>query len=306
MISTSLFAGALTVVSLVASVLFVMMPRLSARIWARRVIRMQAEGSNGRASGEPESAMRPLYALLEARFGRLDLSGQNFNRRVQLIRRFRRAGLAQGRVNVFVLSKFLSPVVLAAAAWVICDSLYGFATWKASAIAAAAAALGYWAPDVWLTNRIERRQMRIDRRWSDALDLLHMCVRSGMSLEAALTKAAREMRGSAPDIADEFVLTVTELNYLQSRSAALENLADRTGLSSVRAVVTALIQSQKYGSSIAGTLQTMARQNRAKRFGEAEKKAASLPPRLTVPMIIFFLPALFAVIIAPAIINLAG
>lgn len=304
MISTSLLAGALSVLSLAASVLFLMMPRLSARIWARRLIRLQAEGANGRVSGGRGSAVRPLYAALEARFGRFDLSGKNLNRRVELIRQFRRAGLSQGRVNIFVLSKFLSPVVLAAAAWVVCDGLYDVATWKASAIAAAV--LGHWAPDLWLTNRIERRQMRIDRRWSDALDLLHMCVRSGMSLEAALTKAARELRASAPDIADEFLLTVTELNYLQSRSAALENLADRTGLSSVRAVVTALVQSQKYGSSIAGTLQTLARQNRAKRYSEAEKKAASLPPRLTVPMIVFFLPALFAVIIAPAIINLAG
>ncbi|NKX43196.1 type II secretion system F family protein [Roseicyclus persicicus] len=304
-IDTSTLGIVLTGVSLIASILVVLMPRVAARIRGQRVIRMHVKGR--RPSEERSvSVRRPIDGLLWSLLRLVDLSGQTFDRRVHILRRLRSAGLPQGRVNLFILSKILSPILFAVAASLFVEALYGVGRWQAAGVGVVAAVLGYWMPDVWLTNTILRRQMRIRRNWPDALDLLHMCMRSGMGLEAALTKVAREMRPSAPDIADEFVLTVSELNYLQSRRAALENLADRTGLPAVREVVTALIQSQKYGASIAGTLQMLARENRARRFSEAEKKAAALPPRLTVPMIVFFLPALFAVIIAPAFINFSG
>lgn len=309
MIDTSPIGIVLTAVSLTASILFLLVPRVAARLRGRRIIRMHVDGRPeagrpGGARGLP--ALRPIDGLLSSLIRRSDLSGQTFERRVHIIRRLRRAGISQARANLFILANVLSPVIFAAFAWLYVETLYGLVLWQASVAAFAAALCGYWLPDLWLTNAIERRQMRIRRHWPDALDLLHMCVRSGMGLEAALTKVARELRPSAPDIADEFLLTVSELNYLQSRRAALENLADRTGLAPVREVVTALIQSQKYGASIASTLQVLATENRARRFGEAEKKAAALPPRLTVPMIVFFLPALFAVILAPAVINYAG
>ncbi|WP_284266978.1 type II secretion system F family protein [Roseicyclus amphidinii] len=298
-------AGTLTMLSLAASALALVLPRLAARVRTRRVVQRSA-GAAAAAVGGGAAALRPVQLALARQLRRVFPGLQTMDRRIDLIRRFRRAGLSQARVSLFLLAKLMSPVALGGLAWVICDTLYGFAAVSSGLCALAAAALGHWAPDLWLRNRIERRKMRIARRWSDALDLLHMCVRSGMSLDAALAKVARELRRSAPDIAAEFRLTVTELNYLQSRGAALENLAERTGLSQVRAVVTALIQSQRYGATIAGTLQTLARQNRAMRVREAEQKAAALPPRLTVPMTVFFLPALFVILVAPAFINVAG
>ena len=162
---------------------------------------------------------------------------------------------------------------------------------------------GFWLPDLWLENTIQRRQNRIRRYLPDTLDLLQMCMRSGMTMEAAMTKVSREIRVSSPDIADELLLTVSELNYLNDRRKALENMAERSGVAAVREVVTALIQSQRFGAVLADTLQVLARESRAQRLMEAEKKAASLPPKLTVPMILFFLPALFVVIVTPAVIN---
>jgi tight adherence protein C len=305
MTDTSLLGPALTVVSLSASFLFLLAPRLLARIRGRRIIRGYIE-SRKRPEARSMSTWRRIDGLLSALLRPFDISAQTFERRVQIIRRLRRAGIEQGRANIFVLAQALLPIVFAAASWFFINTLYGLSLWQTFAFAFPAAVLGYWMPELWLTNTIERRQIRIRRHWPDALDLLQICVRSGMGLEAALTKVARELRFAAPDISDEFLVTVSELNYLQSRRAALENLADRTNVPAVREVVTALIQTQKYGSSIAFTLQVLAKENRAQRFSAAEKKAAALPPRLTVPMVAFFLPALFAVIIAPAFINFAS
>lgn len=302
MIDTSILGIALTVVSMSASILFLLAPRMAARARGRRVIRNIIEHPQ-RPEARSVSGWRLIDRVLSAVMGHFDLSGQNFDRRVHIIRRLRRAGVAQKRANLFILARVLSPLVLGVAAPLYVHLIHGFGLWQAFAFAVPAGVAGYWMPNLWLANAIERRQIRIRRHWPDALDLLQICVRSGLALDAALTKVAQELRVAAPDIAQEFLLTVSELNYLQSRRAALENLADRTNLQPVREVVTALIQTQQYGSSIAATLQVLAKENRAQRFSAAERKAAALPPQLTVPMVLFFLPALFAVIIAPAFIS---
>jgi len=105
-------------------------------------------------------------------------------------------------------------------------------------------------------------------------------------------------------LADELGLTTAELSYLPERRKAYENLAMRTGLESVRSVVTMLVQAEKFGTALGPALRVLAQENRQTRMNEAEKKAATLPPKLTVPMIVFFLPVLFAVIIAPAVIQI--
>lgn len=162
---------------------------------------------------------------------------------------------------------------------------------------------GFWAPDLLLRNLIQRRLNRIRRTWPEALDILHLCVSAGMNLEPALVKVAQEIRQFAPDIADELSATVWELTYLQDRRAALEHLAERINLPSVREAIAAIIQSERYGVALADTLKSLGEQSRESRLNLAEKRAASLPPKLTVPMIVFFLPALFVVILMPAIIN---
>ena len=163
--------------------------------------------------------------------------------------------------------------------------------------------LGMHSPNLYLKNKITRRQTSIKRAFPDALDLLLICVESGMSIEAAFRKVSEEVGTQSVALAEEFTLTTAELSYLPDRRQAYENLAQRTGLEGVKAVCLALQQSERYGTPLATTLRVLAQENRDMRMSEAEKKAAGLPPKLTVPMILFFLPVLFVVILGPAAIR---
>ena len=165
---------------------------------------------------------------------------------------------------------------------------------------------GYYLPNVFLENRIQKRQLSIKQAFPDSLDMLLICVQSGMSVEAAFAKVAKEAAGQSLELAEELSLTTAELSYLQDRRIAFDNLGKRTGIPGVKAVATALIQAERYGTPVGQALRIMAKENRDMRMSEAEKKAAALPPKLTVPMIIFFLPVLFVVIMGPAVIQTAG
>jgi tight adherence protein C len=160
--------------------------------------------------------------------------------------------------------------------------------------------LGFYAPNIFISNKAGKRQHSIRRAWPDALDLMLICVESGVSIEAAIKRVSEEMTTSSPELAEEMVLTNAELSFLQERRVAYENLAKRTGLDIVQAVTQALIQAERYGTPIAQALRVLAQESRDQRMNEAEKKAAALPPKLTVPMILFFLPVLIAVILGPA------
>ncbi len=168
-----------------------------------------------------------------------------------------------------------------------------------------AGGLGYFLPALYVKNRITKRQQSVQRAWPDALDLMLICVESGMSIEFALQKVAGEIGKQSVELAEELALTTAELSYLPERRQAYENLATRTGLDGVKAVVASLKQAEKHGTSLGRSLRVLAQENRDMRLFMAEEKAASLPPKLTVPMILFFLPVLFAVIITPAAIQIA-
>jgi|DewCreStandDraft_4_1066084.scaffolds.fasta_scaffold05841_2 tight adherence protein C len=166
-----------------------------------------------------------------------------------------------------------------------------------------AAYVGMQLPYLFLKNQIQKRQLSIRRAFPDALDLLLICVESGMSIEAAFRRVSEEVGPQSVALAEELILTTAELSYLQDRRQAYENLAKRTGLEGVKAVCLALQQAERYGTPLAQTLRVLAQENRDMRMTEAEKKAAALPPKLTVPMILFFLPVLFIVILGPAAIR---
>ena len=174
-----------------------------------------------------------------------------------------------------------------------------------SGICLAAAWAGMQAPMLFLKNAISKRQLSVKRAFPDALDLLLICIESGMSIEAAFRKVSQEIGSQSIALAEEFTLTTAELSYLQDRKTAYENLAKRTGLEGVKSVCLALQQSERYGTPLGQTLRVMAQENRDMRMNEAEKKAASLPPKLTVPMIVFFLPVLFVVILGPTGIKIS-
>jgi tight adherence protein C len=163
--------------------------------------------------------------------------------------------------------------------------------------------LGMQLPYLILKNKIQKRQLSIRRAFPDALDLLLICVESGMSIEAAFKKVANEIGSQSIALAEEFTLTTAELSYLPDRRQAYDNLARRTDLEGVKSVCVALQQAERYGTPLAQTLRVLAQENRDMRMAEAEKKAAALPPKLTVPMILFFLPVLFVVILGPAAIR---
>ena len=171
-------------------------------------------------------------------------------------------------------------------------------------ICIAAAYLGLQAPMLFLKNAITKRQLSIRRAFPDALDLLLICIESGMSVEVAFRKVSTEIAGQSIALSEEFALTTAELSYLQDRKVAYENLARRTGLEGVKSVCLALMQSERYGTPLGQSLRVMAQENRDMRMNEAEKKAAGLPPKLTVPMILFFLPCLFIVILGPTYIKI--
>ena len=162
---------------------------------------------------------------------------------------------------------------------------------------------GMQLPALFVKNRIARRQLSIRRAFPDALDLLLICVESGMSVEAGFKKVSAEIGSQSIPLAEELTLTTAELSYLQDRRQAYENLGKRTNLEGVKSVCMALQQAERYGTPMAQTLRVMAQENRDMRMAEAEKKAAALPPKLTVPMILFFLPVLFIVILGPAAIR---
>jgi len=162
---------------------------------------------------------------------------------------------------------------------------------------------GAYLPNLLLTNSIQKRQHSIRRAWPDALDLMLLCVEAGMSIEHAFKRVAKEIGLQSQELAEELTLTTAELSFLEDRSRAFDNLGRRTGLDIVRSVMTALIQADRYGTSVGQALRVMAEEGREQRMMDAEKKAAALPPKMTVPLIVFFLPVLFIVIMAPAIIT---
>jgi tight adherence protein C len=166
-----------------------------------------------------------------------------------------------------------------------------------------AALLGWKLPDIFLKNAAQKRQAEMRKGVPDALDLMVICAEAGLSLDAALSRVAREIAGSAPEIADELGLTAVELNFMPDRQQALANLIDRTMLPSVRALVGTMRQSERYGTPLAQSLRVLASEMRDERMMRAEEKAARLPAILTVPMIVFILPPLFIVLLGPAILR---
>lgn len=227
----------------------------------------------------------------------------------EIVNRLRKAGYrGSGPVITYLAARLLAPLAL-----FLLGILYTFFVMPfdlppltKAMLPLLAGGLGYYAPAIFIKNRITKRQKAIQRAWPEALDLLLICVEAGMSIEGAFRKVSQEIGIQSRELAEELSLTTAELSYLPDRRTAYTNLSDRTGLEGVKATVTALVQAEKYGTSVGQALRVLAQENRDMRMSFAEKRAAALPPKLTVPMIIFFLPVLFAVIITPAIIQIMG
>jgi tight adherence protein C len=166
----------------------------------------------------------------------------------------------------------------------------------------AAGGAGFALPTIIVSNMIQKRQQQLMKAVPDALDLLVICVEAGSSLEGAFNRVADEIGEVSIDLAEEFGLTTAELAFLADRREALDKLSQRTGLPAMKSLTTSLIQAEKYGTPLGSALRVLSQENRDARMSAAEKKAAALPAKLTVPMIVFFLPVLFIVLLGPAVI----
>lgn len=257
--------------------------------------------------GNPSRLRKSDQGMMKDLVDRFNLKSQ-FNTE-EIANKLKMAGLrGQRPLNVFIFARITLPILFFAG-----TAFYLFLIHKGeqSGIVKLGFSLGglyagYYFPNIILQNLIQRRQHSIRRAFPDSLDLLLICVESGISIEAAFQKVAKEIGAQSIEMAEEMALTTAELSYLSERRQAYENLAARTGLDGVKAVVTSLMQAERYGTPLGQSLRVMAQENRDMRMNEAERKAAALPPKLTVPMIAFFLPVLFVVILGPAIIKISG
>tara|TARA_R110002126_G_scaffold291600_1_gene454161 strand:+ start:60183 stop:61151 length:969 start_codon:yes stop_codon:yes gene_type:complete len=210
----------------------------------------------------------------------------------------------QNALNIFLIARFALPFVflLLAVFYVFGLGILGDKPMMIRILVCVGAAyMGFYAPNMFVSNRSTKRQLSIKTAWPDALDLMLICVESGISIEAAFRRVADEVASQSTALAEELILTNAELSYLSERRKAYENFGERTGLETVKSVCQALNQAERYGTPIAQALRVLAQESRDARMNEAETKAAALPPKLTVPMILFFLPVIFGVILGPAV-----
>jgi tight adherence protein C len=208
-------------------------------------------------------------------------------------------------VSTFYFFRFVSPFAMAAltAFYLFGVHSFGWSTNMRSVACFLGFGLGFYAPNIYLSNQAGKRRQSIVQVFPDALDLLLICVEAGMSIEAALQKVSQEVGSGSVELAEELSLLVAELSYLPERRLAYEGMARRVNYPGVKSVMTAMIQAERYGTPLGNALRVMAKENRDLRMSAAEKKAAALPAQLTVPMILFFLPVLFIVILGPAALH---
>jgi tight adherence protein C len=264
---------------------------------AARMTEFSREGQSGRLRQTPQGFMQQIV-------NRLNLRKAFDSEEVRDL--LKMAGLrGQAPLVAYMFFRLIMPIIVTIVALIY---LFAVANLQHPPIAKfgmaiAAGYVGFYLPNVFLKNLVQKRQSSIVQSFPDALDMLLICVQAGMSIEAAFGKVSKEVSNQSLELAEEFSLTTAELSYLQDRRVAFENLGKRTGIGGIKAVATALIQAERYGTPVGQALRVMAKESRDARMSEAERKAAALPPKLTVPMIVFFLPVLFVVILGPAILQ---
>ena len=202
-----------------------------------------------------------------------------------------------------ILGRMIAPIVIGGYAAIMIYWVNYFPTWpdyKKFGLFAAMLVFGYKLPDIWVANLMGKRTAAIRKGLPDALDLLVICAEAGLTIDAAFARVSRELGRAYPELGDEFALTAIELSFLTERRMAFENLAYRVNLEAMKGVVTTMIQTERYGTPLASALRVLSAEFRNERMMRAEEKAARLPAIMTVPLILFILPTLFVVILAPA------
>jgi tight adherence protein C len=301
----------LSAIAAMATVITFAMPYLSNDNLQRRMKSVAIERDKIRAREREKLAKGEKVALRSAPKAYMQIVVENLNLKKWVGEEEARATLVQagfrgqGPYVAFLFFRLIAPIsmFLFALFYLFVLTHMKYPSMVKVAVAIGAAYLGMKLPQLFLKNLIQRRQLSVRRAFPDALDLLLICVEAGMSIEVAFKRVSQEIGSQSIALAEELTLTTAELSYLPDRRQAYENLSNRTGIDGVKAVCTALIQAERYGTPLAQALRVLGQEIRDMRMAEAEKNAAALPPKLTVPMILFFLPVLFVVILGPAFIR---
>ncbi|MEQ9315466.1 MAG: type II secretion system F family protein [Henriciella sp.] len=301
-------ASMLAAVAMFATITSVMLPALKGDKLETRLKQVTSQREKlrkaSRAALEKKGLKRDDSGAISEITGKLNLQKMLEDPNVQA--KLVQAGLRGPRpVSIFYFCRFLLPFIgaLGSFAYIFFVNDHGLSQQMKIGAVVFGAAAGFYAPNLYVSNIAAKRQQSIMRAFPDALDMLLICVESGMSIELGFAKVGAEIGSASAELAEEFQLTTAELAYLQERRQAYENLAKRTGHEGVKSVCMALMQAERYGTPLGDALRVMAKENRDMRMAEAEKKAAALPAKLTVPMILFFLPVLFLVVLGPAYIK---
>jgi tight adherence protein C len=274
-----------------------------------RLARLSAPtaGPTAQASAWQRGQARLLSALLWLGPWTAGLSGGEGDTPSALRLRFGHAGWRSPvALQIYFISKTLLTVLLPTLAWSVLNA-QGWPTnpMLRMAFVVGAAALGYYLPDAVLKLRIQRRQLELLHAFPDALDLLRLCVQAGLGLDAAIERVGREMRHARPVLSEEFALTGLALRAGSSRAEALRKLSQRVGLQDIDALVSMLIQADRFGTSVSESLAVHADALRTQRRLRAEEAAAKLPVKLLIPLIFCVFPSLLTVLLGPVVVTLA-
>ncbi|QGM98519.1 type II secretion system F family protein [Methylocystis parvus] len=310
--STQFAVSALTAIAVIATIITLAMPLLNTDSLAKRMKSVSSERERIRQreraaakSQQPSKSIRhESKAYMKNIVEKFSLSTWLNTEDAKM--KLASAGFRGPQAEIaFLFFRLVSPIVFffAALFYVFFLGDPEMSGLMQIAIVIGATYLGIKAPEIFISNTISNRQMSMRRAFPDALDLMLICVESGMSIEHAFRKVGQEIGAQSIPLAEEFALATAELSYLPDRRTAYSNLAARTGLEGVKQISTVLIQAEKYGTPLGQALRITAQESRDMRMMEAEKKAAALPPKLTVPMIVFFLPVLMVVVLSPAAIQ---
>lgn len=226
----------------------------------------------------------------------------------QLQQKLTQAGFrSKDAIVVFAFAKLIMPiaglVIGALVSGIDWSNPFALTQGKGWLILLLIAYFGARLPEILVANAKAKRYAAIRKALPDALDLMMICAEAGLSLAAALDRVARELARMSPELAEEFSLTSVELGFLPERAQALKNLGERCDIKEVRGFVNVIVQTEKYGTPVSQALRVLSKEYRTERMLRAEQKAARLPAMMTVPMIVFILPTLFIIVMAPAVIK---
>jgi tight adherence protein C len=277
-------------------------PPIEARLRALQTRRMKTRSEQALASKpSPKAASIGLMRTVADRLNLLRGSAAD-----QTTRKLRLAGfLSRDATVVFVFVKLALPLALGFL-MIALTSVTGIIQLSEDMVlpvCVGAVLAGFVLPEAYVKNVAQKRREALNYLLPEGLDLLTICVEAGLSIDAAFRRVSREMQSTMPELATEFEITAIELTYLPDRQQALENMTERSDSPAVAALVNALRQTEKYGTPLAASLRILSQEFRQTRASKAEEKGARMPALMTVPLMVFILPTLITVLIAPAIMS---